>query len=148
MLTNTPTLSSRPLANVAASPMPSRSDHNAKQTATPGIPQKSRKVPKAVRGNAKRAQECVRVLRVVQRLLSRDMRRQNLSLRRAARDGRISIGTLSSVLDSRRVADPAKQPKRGVHRGTLLHLRAMPWIRLLTAKTLDRLIAGATHGTK
>jgi hypothetical protein len=95
MLTNTLPLPSRPLANVAASPMPSRSDHNAKQTATPGIPQKSRKVSKAVRGNARRAQECVRVLRVVQRLLSRDMRQQKLSLRRAARDGHIAIGSLS-----------------------------------------------------
>ena len=81
-------------------------DHNAKQTATLGIPQKSRKISKAARGNARRAQECVRVLRVVQRLLSRDMRQQKLSLRKAARDGHIAIGSLSSVLDTRRVADP------------------------------------------
>lgn len=84
--------------------------------------------------------DCVRAQRAVQRLLARDMRRQRLSLRRAAREGHIAIGTLSTLLDASRLTDPARQPKRGVHRGTLYQLRAIRWIRPLTAKTLDRLI--------
>ena len=35
-----------------------------------------------------------------------------------------------------------------VHRGTLSKLRAIPWIRPLTANTLDRLIIAATHEPK
>ena len=142
MLTTTPTLSSWLLANATASPMPSRSDHDAKKRkSTPGTPLKRPRTTKAVRGKSPtQTQECVRALHVVQRLLARDMRMKNLSLRKAARDGHISVGTLSSVLDGRRVADPAKHPKRGAHRGTLLHLRAIPWIGRLTSRTLDRVI--------
>ncbi len=88
-----------------------------------------------------RLQDHVRVLAVVQRLILRDMDRLNLSLRGAARTGRIPVGTLSFLLDGSRVTDPDKQPKRRCHRGTLLHLRAMPWIRPLTERTLDRLLA-------
>lgn len=88
-----------------------------------------------------RLQEYVRVLCVIQRLILRNMNRLGLSLRGAARDGRIPVGTLSFLLDTSRVTDPDKQPKRRCHRGTLLHLRAMPWIRPLTARTLDRLLA-------
>lgn len=90
---------------------------------------------------AGRLHDYVRVLCVVQRLITRDMNRSNLSLRGAARAGRIPVGTLSFLLDGSRVTDPNKQPKRRCHRGTLLHLRAMPWIRTLTARTLDRLLA-------
>lgn len=88
-----------------------------------------------------RLHDYVRVLCVVQRLILRDMGRLNLSLRGAARAGRIPVGTLSFLLDRNRVTDPDKQPKRRCHRGTLLHLRAMPWIRPLTVRTLDRLLA-------
>jgi hypothetical protein len=69
------------------------------------------------------------------------LRSRKLSLRKAAREGRIAIGTLSSILDSQRVIDPARHPKRGVHRGTLFQVRALPWIGRLTARTLDRIIA-------
>lgn len=88
--------------------------------------------------------ENVRILHLVQRLLLRDMRRQNLSLRGAARDGGVSVGTLFFVLDEDRVRDPTKQPKRRPRRSTLLLLRAMPWIGSRTATTLDRLL-GAEH---
>lgn len=148
MLTNISPLSSRPLANIAASPMPSRSDHDAKQSATPGIPLKSRRAAKATHGRAsKHSEECVRVLHVVQRLLARDMRQQKLGLRKAARDGQIAVGTLSFLLDINRVNDPDKRPKRGLRKGTLLHLRAMSWIRPLTARTLDCLIEAAMQGS-
>lgn len=68
------------------------------------------------------------------------MKRRGLSLRRAAVEGRISIGTLSSFVDRHRIEDPKRQPKRGVHRGSILHLRGMRWIGSLTAKTLDCLL--------
>jgi hypothetical protein len=84
--------------------------------------------------------ECLRIRRVVRKLLRRDMKRARLSLRRAAREGHISIGTLSSFVNDKRAMDPAKQPKRGVHRGTILHLRGMRWIGGLTAYALDRLL--------
>jgi hypothetical protein len=81
------------------------------------------------------------VLSVGQRLILRDMAHADLSLRGAARAGRIPVGTLSFLLDASRVTDPDKQPKRRCHRGTLLNLRTMPWIRPLTLRTLDRLLA-------
>jgi len=89
--------------------------------------------------------ECLRILRVIRKLLRRDMERNGLSLRRAAREGRISVGTLSSFVNGSRLLDPAKLPKRPVHRGTLLHLRAMAWISQLTAKTLDRLLSATAR---
>lgn len=84
---------------------------------------------------------CLRAHDVVRRLLSRDMRRQRLGLRAAARAGGVAIGTLASMLDGRRLRDPDRRPKRGVHRGTLMQLRHMAWIGGLSAATLDRLIA-------
>lgn len=101
----------------------------------------SRKVRRRHPAAQVRLHDHVRVLCIVQRLILRDMDRLGLSLRGAARDGRIPVGTLSFLLDRSRVTDPDKQPKRRCHRGTLLHLRAMPWIRPLTERTLDRLIA-------
>lgn len=85
-------------------------------------------------------QDCLRAHHIIQRLLSRDMRRQKLSLRQAARQGRIALGTLSFILDRSRVHDPDKRPKRGLRRGTLLVLREMPWVGGLSATTLERLI--------
>lgn len=82
----------------------------------------------------------VRVLRLVQRLLLRDMRRQNLSLRRAARRGGVPLGTLYLVLDPARVSDPNKQPKRCLRKSTLLLLKAMPWLGPMASTTLGRLI--------
>lgn len=87
------------------------------------------------------ADDSVRILRLVQRLLLRDMRRQKLSLRRAARDGGVSVGTLFFVLDGDRVNDPGKHPKRRLRRSTLLLLRNMPWIQKLTAATLDQILS-------
>lgn len=83
------------------------------------------------------------MLSVVQRLLVREMRRQNLSLRKAADLGRIAVGSLSFHLDASRISDPVKQPKRKLRRATLLLLRDMPWIGPLTRKMFDRLLGAA-----
>jgi len=69
------------------------------------------------------------------------MQRQKLSLREAARRGRIAISTLAFVLDSARLQDPDRCPKRGMSRGTMMVLRDMPWIGMLAVTMLDRLIA-------
>ena len=140
MLSDPATLPSRSRANYAASAMPSRSDDDSGPS---DMRRPSRRTPKAAKRRGQvpdHVRECVRILRIIQGLLRRDMKRCGLSLRRSAVEGRISIGTLSSFVNGRRIEDPKKQPKRGVHRGTILHLRGMPWIGRLTARTFDRLL--------
>ena len=90
---------------------------------------------------AKRESYRVRSLRVVQKLLKRDMSHQGLGLRGGARGGTISPGTLAFVLDADRVIKPDEQPKRGFRRGTLLQLREIPWISTRTTVVLDGLLA-------
>jgi len=77
------------------------------------------------------------------------MRRQNLSLRRAARIGGVPLGTLFFVLDAKRLTDPNKRPKRCLRKSTLLLLRSMGWVGSVTTATLDRLLAsGVRHPTR
>ena len=83
----------------------------------------------------------VRSLRVVQKLLKRDMQYHRLGLREGAREGMISVGTLSFVLDEERVSILEKQPKRGFRIGTLLQLRSIAWTRRRTRRVLDQLLA-------
>lgn len=83
----------------------------------------------------------VRCLRVVQKVLRRDKKDRNLSLRKAAEEGSIALSTLRSVLHSERITDFSKHPKRGLQYGTLLQLRSMPWISRRSTFVLDALLA-------
>lgn len=141
MLGDPPTLLSRSRANYAASAMSS-----CKEDAE-GSPRRGRQEAKREKA-PERLRECLRILRTIRKLLRRDMTRTGLSLRRAALEGHISIGTLSSFVNDGRARDPAKGPKRGVHRGTILHLRGMRWIGGLTAYALDRLLEVDEQGQK
>lgn len=141
MLRTFPTLPSRSRANYAASAMPSNSDDDPGPSDEQSPSERTQRTAKRSGPVPNHAQKCVRILRIVKALLRRDMKRHGLSLRRASAEGRISIGTLRSFVNGRRIEDPKKQPKRGVHHGTILHLRGMPWIGPLTAKPLDRLLA-------
>lgn len=90
----------------------------------------------------------VRSLRVVQKLLKRDMEFLGLGLREGAREGMIAVGTLAFVLDEERVFVPHKQPKRGFRTGTLLQLRSICWTRNRTKCVLDYLLAKKANPKK
>jgi len=84
--------------------------------------------------------DCVWMLSLVQRLLLREMRLQKLSKRKAARTSGVPLGTLSYLLDPERISDPAQWPKRPLRRGTLLELRAIPWLGRLSVRAIDCLL--------
>lgn len=85
----------------------------------------------------------VKELRVLQRLLRRDMAREGLSLRGAAKQGPIALGTLCHYLDERRVTESALQPKRLPRRATLLELQSLSWAGSRTKRFIaSRLRAG------
>lgn len=86
----------------------------------------------------------VKELRLLQRLLRCDMKRQGLSLRAAAKQGPIALGTLCHLLDERRVTDAKKHPKRPAHRATFLELRSLSWAGRRTIRVIDRRVHCAT----
>lgn len=86
----------------------------------------------------------VRELRLVQKLLRCDMERQGLSLRAAAKQGPIALGTLCHLLDERRVTDATKHPKRPTHRATLFELRSLSWAGRRTIRLINRRVHCAT----
>lgn len=79
----------------------------------------------------------VKEARILQRLLRRDMERQGLSIRAAAKEGPIALGTLCRHLDERRVTERAKQPKRHLRRATLLELRNLSWAGPRTKRLIE-----------
>ena len=87
---------------------------------------------------------CVKELRLLQRLLRCDMKRQGLSLRAAAKWGPIALGTLCHLLDERRVTDATKHPKRPIHRATLLELKSLSWAGRRMIRVIDRRVHCAT----
>lgn len=93
----------------------------------------------------RRPTRSVRQLRLLQLLLRRDMERNGLSLRRAAREGNMALGTLANLLDRQRVTVLAKQPKRPIRRPTLLHVRSFKWIGERTGKVLDLMLDVASR---
>jgi hypothetical protein len=90
----------------------------------------------------------VRELALIQHLLRRDMARQHLSLRKAAKTGPISVGSLSALLDPDRITDGNKQPKRPMRLPTLLHIRNLSWASPRTHRVIEGLLAADRPGKR